>query len=145
MCQFSRLYPEVILILNNNKTLPWIVPHWTNYEMNKPLNVAIRISNKCSDLFEFSGSRDGFKVRIKERMRQSSIVILLLVPSGRILSSDLIIWWYDFFFKIVCQACKFHRVVLIRSFNSFSLLIYLFIYLFIYWASTEINSNWFWF
>jgi hypothetical protein len=40
-------------------------PHRTNYE---PLNGAIRIFNEFSDLFEFGGSRDGFRVRIKERI-----------------------------------------------------------------------------
>jgi hypothetical protein len=38
------------------------------------LNGAIRIFNEFSDLFEFGGSRDGFRVRIKERMRHSSCV-----------------------------------------------------------------------
>jgi hypothetical protein len=39
-------------------------PHRSNYE---PLNGAIRIFNEFSDLFEFGGSRDGFRIRIKER------------------------------------------------------------------------------
>jgi hypothetical protein len=43
-------------------------PHRTNYGMNG----AIRIFNEFSDLFEYDGSRDGFRVRIMERMRQSS-------------------------------------------------------------------------
>jgi hypothetical protein len=30
--------------------------------MNEPLNGAIRIFNEFSDLFEFGGSRDGFRV-----------------------------------------------------------------------------------
>jgi hypothetical protein len=46
-------------------------PHRTNYGMNEPSNGAIRIFNEFSDLFEYDGSRDGFRVRIKERMRQS--------------------------------------------------------------------------
>jgi hypothetical protein len=37
-------------------------PHRTNYGMNEPLNGAIRIFNEFSDLFEFGGSRDGFRV-----------------------------------------------------------------------------------
>jgi hypothetical protein len=49
-------------------------PHRTNYGMNEPLNGAIRIFIEFSDLFEFGGSRNGFRVRIKERMRQSSCV-----------------------------------------------------------------------
>jgi hypothetical protein len=49
-------------------------PHRTNYGMKKPLNGAIRIFNEFSDLFEFGGSRDSFRVSIKERMRQSSCV-----------------------------------------------------------------------
>jgi hypothetical protein len=36
--------------------------------MNEPLNGAITIFNEFSDVFEFGGSRDGFWVRIKERM-----------------------------------------------------------------------------
>jgi hypothetical protein len=44
-------------------------PHRTNYGMNEPLNGAIRIFDELSDLFEFRESRDGFRVRIKERMR----------------------------------------------------------------------------
>jgi hypothetical protein len=36
------------------------------------MNGTIRIFNKFSDLFEFGGSRDGFRARIKERMRQYS-------------------------------------------------------------------------
>jgi hypothetical protein len=36
--------------------------------MNEPLNGAIRIFNEFSYLFEFGGSRDGFRVKIKERM-----------------------------------------------------------------------------
>jgi hypothetical protein len=47
-------------------------PHRTNNGMNEPLN--IRILDEFSDLFEFGGSRGGFRVRIKERMRQSSCV-----------------------------------------------------------------------
>jgi hypothetical protein len=48
-------------------------PHRTNYGMNEPLNGAIRIFIEFSDLFEFGdGSRNGFRVRTKERMRQSS-------------------------------------------------------------------------
>jgi hypothetical protein len=47
--------------------------------MNEPLNGAIRISNENSDLFEFGESRDGLKVRVKERMRQSSYVCCPLV------------------------------------------------------------------
>jgi hypothetical protein len=46
----------------------------SNYRMNEPLNGAIRIFNEFSDLFEFDGSRDGFRVRINEKMRQSSCV-----------------------------------------------------------------------
>jgi hypothetical protein len=38
--------------------------HRTNYGMNEPLNGAVRIFNKISDLFEFGGTRDGFRVRI---------------------------------------------------------------------------------
>jgi hypothetical protein len=49
-------------------------PHRTNYGMNEPLNGAIRIFNEFSDLFEFCETRDGFRVRIKERMRHSSCV-----------------------------------------------------------------------
>jgi hypothetical protein len=52
-------------------------PHRTNYGMNEPLNGAIRIFNEFSDLFEFGGSRDGFRVRIKEKMRQVLRKILL--------------------------------------------------------------------
>jgi purine-nucleoside phosphorylase len=32
--------------------------------MNEPLNGAVRIFNEISDLFEFGGTRDGFRVRI---------------------------------------------------------------------------------
>jgi hypothetical protein len=49
-------------------------PHRAIYGMNEPLNGAIRIFNEFSDLFEFGGSRDSFRVRIKERMRQSLCV-----------------------------------------------------------------------
>jgi hypothetical protein len=53
-------------------------PHRTNYGMNDPrndpLNGAIRIFNEFSDLFEFGGSKDGFRVWIKERMSQSTCV-----------------------------------------------------------------------
>jgi hypothetical protein len=49
-------------------------PHRTNYGMNEPLNGAIRIFNEFSDLFEFGGSRDGLRVRIKESMRHSCCV-----------------------------------------------------------------------
>jgi hypothetical protein len=44
------------------------------HRMNEPLNGSLRIFNEFSDLFEFGGSKDGFRVRIKERMRQSSCV-----------------------------------------------------------------------
>jgi hypothetical protein len=40
--------------------------------MNEPLNGAIRILNEFTDLFEFGENRDGFRERIKERMRRSS-------------------------------------------------------------------------
>jgi hypothetical protein len=49
-------------------------PHRTNYGMNEPLNGAIKIFNEFSDLFEFGECRDGFRVKIKERMRQSLCV-----------------------------------------------------------------------
>jgi hypothetical protein len=42
-------------------------PHRTNYGMNEPLNGAIRVLYEFSDLFEFFGSRDGFRVRIARK------------------------------------------------------------------------------
>jgi hypothetical protein len=47
-------------------------PHRTNYGMKEPLNSAIMIFHEF--LFEFGGNRDGFRVRIKERIHQSSCV-----------------------------------------------------------------------
>jgi hypothetical protein len=42
-------------------------PHRTNYGMNEPLNGVIRIfSNNFQIFFDFSRSRDGFRVRIRE-------------------------------------------------------------------------------
>jgi hypothetical protein len=37
-------------------------PYITNYGINEPLNGAIRIFNEFSDLFEFAGSKDSFRV-----------------------------------------------------------------------------------
>jgi hypothetical protein len=42
--------------------------------MNEFLIGAIRIFNEFSDLFEFMGSRDGFREMIKGRMHHSSCV-----------------------------------------------------------------------
>jgi hypothetical protein len=41
--------------------------------MNEPLNGDIRIFNEFPDLLDFGGSRDDFRVRIKERMRVLSV------------------------------------------------------------------------
>jgi hypothetical protein len=49
-------------------------PHRTNHGINEPLNGAIRIFDEFLDLFEFGGSRNGFRVRINERMGQSSCI-----------------------------------------------------------------------
>jgi hypothetical protein len=49
-------------------------PHQTNYGKNEPLNGAIKIFNEFSHHFELGGSKDGFRVRVKERMPQSSCV-----------------------------------------------------------------------
>jgi hypothetical protein len=47
-------------------------PHRTNYGMKEPLNGALMIFHEF--LFEFGVSRDGLRVRIKERIYQSSCV-----------------------------------------------------------------------
>jgi hypothetical protein len=39
-----------------------------NYGMNEPLNDALRKLIEFSDLCEFGGSRDGFRMRIKGRI-----------------------------------------------------------------------------
>jgi hypothetical protein len=44
--------------------------------MNEPLTNSIRIFNEFSDLFEVGGSRNGFRVRIKERTRIRASVVL---------------------------------------------------------------------
>jgi hypothetical protein len=51
-------------------------PHRTNYGINEPLNGAIRVLNEFSDVFEFGGSRDGFRVRIKEKNAPALVRLL---------------------------------------------------------------------
>jgi hypothetical protein len=51
-------------------------PHQTNYGLNEPLNGALWIFNEFSDLFELGGRRDGFRVRIKERMHPEFVCLL---------------------------------------------------------------------
>jgi hypothetical protein len=69
---FSSLTLNVYLYNPRYKFLLQEDPHRTNYETNEPLNGAIRIFNEFSDLFEIGESRNGFRVRIIERMSQSS-------------------------------------------------------------------------